>query len=602
MAQQYSRRNLDFMLKEVLKVGELTQYPHFQDYTPDMFDMVLDTAEEIADKIMRPAYVESDRKQPELINGQVKVHPAVKDYMKAMGDSGMISATFHYEHGGQQLPLLVNAANEFIRGAAHNSFVMFTGLTAGSAHLIYSFGSKELQEKFADRMITAEWTGTMCLTEPQAGSSLSDVVTTASPQADGTYKIKGQKVFISAGDHDIADNIIHLVLARIEGAPLGTKGISLFVVPKFRADDAGNYTIDNDVVSTGIYHKMGQKATPAMHLTFGDKDNSVGYLVGEANRGLQYMFQMMNEARLGVGMGGTYIASAAYYAALEYAQERPQGRRLTNKNLVDSQTFIINHPDVRRMLTFQKAIVEGCIGLLFQCYWWQDMIHGLGSDNEEAKAYQTMLDLMTTVAKTYPAEYGIKAVNEGLQVFGGYGYTEDFPLEQMARDVRIMSIYEGTTGIHSLNLLGRGVTANGGKAPQLLFAEVMKTVIEAKNHEVLLPYAEKLEKELGRLQKVTMHLLGLATQGNNEVFLADATLYMELFGIITVAWQWLKQGVVAQNAIEQQAPTGDELAFYQDKIHTMKFYFHYELIKTLSLAARLLDTEVLTVLQEEVEV
>ncbi|MES2796974.1 MAG: acyl-CoA dehydrogenase [Bacteroidota bacterium] len=598
MAQQYSRRNLDFMMKEVLHVEELCKYPYFQDYTPDMFDMILDTAEDIAAKTMRPAYVESDRKEPELQNGQVKVHPMVKNYMKAMGDSGMLGAQFSYEHGGQQLPSLVGAASYFILGSAHNSFTMFSSLTSGAAHLITSFGTKDLQENFSTRMIAGEWTGTMCLTEPQAGSSLSDVETSAVPQADGSYKIKGQKVFISAGDHDIADNIVHLVLARIEGAPLGTKGISLIVVPKFRADESGNYTIDNDVISTGIYHKMGQKATPAMHLTFGDKDNTVGYLVGEANQGLKYMFQMMNEARLGVGMGGAYIASAAYYAALEYANERPQGRRLNNKDLAAEQTFIVNHPDVRRMLLFQKAVVEGSIGLLFECYQWQDMIHALGHGSEEAKPYQTMLDLMTTVAKTYPSEMGIKSVNEGMQVFGGYGYTEDFPLEQMARDVRIMSIYEGTTGIHSLNLLGRGMIVNGGKAPQLLFARIMETIAEAKGNSELSVYANKLEEELMRLQKVTMHLMGIAMKGDNELFLADATLYMEFFGIVTVAWAWLKQGIVAKNALISKNQEGDELAFYESKIHTMKFFYHYELVKTLSLATRLTDTEVLTLVGE----
>lgn len=598
MAVQYSRRNLDFMLKEVLKVQDLCQYSYFQDYTPEMFDMVIDTSEDIAAKTMRPAYVDSDRNEPELKDGKVTVHPMVKSYMKAMGDAGFLSALFPYKDGGQQLPALVGGASYFIMGAAHNSFTMFASLTSGSAHLITSFGSEELKEKFANRMISGEWTGTMCLTEPQAGSSLSDVDTSAVIQADGSYKIKGQKIFISAGDHDIADNIVHLVLARIEGAPLGTKGISLMVVPKFRADESGNYTIDNDVISTGIYHKMGQKATPAMHLTFGDKDNSIGYLVGEPNQGLKYMFQMMNEARLGVGMGGAYIASAAYYASLEYAKERPQGRRLNNKDLSVEQTFIINHPDVRRMLTFQKAIVEGSVGLLFECYHWQDMIHALGTGTEEAKPYQLMLDLMTTVAKTYPSEMGFKAVNEGMQVFGGYGFTSDFPLEQMARDVRIMSIYEGTTGIHSLNLLGRGMTANGGKAPQLLFAKIMETIAEAKTNSELSFYAQKLEDELGRLQKVTMHLMGIAMKGNNELFLSDATLYMEFFGIVTIAWAWLKQGIVAKNAMISNNLEGDELAFYDSKIHTMKFFYHYELVKTLGLATRLTDSEVLTLVGE----
>ncbi len=598
MAVQYSRRNLDFMLKEVLHVEDLCKYPYYQDYTPDMFDMVLDTSEDIAAKTMRPAYVDSDRNEPQLIDGHVKVHPMVKSYMKAMGDAGFIGALFPYADGGQQLPALVGGASYFIMGSAHNSFTMFASLTSGSAHLITSFGTEDLKEKFAKRMLSGEWTGTMCLTEPQAGSSLSDVETSALPQSDGSYKIKGQKIFISAGDHDISDNIVHLVLARIEGAPLGTKGISLMVVPKYRADEAGNYTIDNDVISTGIYHKMGQKATPAMHLTFGDKDNSVGYLVGEANQGLKYMFQMMNEARLGVGMGGAYIGSAAYYASLEYAKERPQGRRLNNKDVAAEQTFIINHPDVRRMLMFQKSIVEGCTGLLFECYLWQDMIHAFGKDSEEAKPYQLMLDLMTTVAKTYPAEMGIKAVNEGMQVFGGYGYTEDFPLEQMARDVRIMSIYEGTTGIHALNLLGRGMTANGGKAPQLLFARIMETINEAKNNTELSVYANKLEAELGRLQKVTMHLMGIAMKGDHELFLADATLYMEMFGIISVAWAWLKQGIVAKNAMITKNQEGEELAFYESKIQTMKFFYHYEVVKTLGLAARLTDNEVLTLVDE----
>ncbi len=598
MAVQYSRRNLDFMLKEVLHVEDLCKYPYYQDYTPDMFDMVLDTSEDIAAKTMRPAYVDSDRNEPQLIDGHVKVHPMVKSYMKAMGDAGFIGALFPYADGGQQLPALVGGASYFIMGSAHNSFTMFASLTSGSAHLITSFGTEDLKEKFAKRMLSGEWTGTMCLTEPQAGSSLSDVETSALPQSDGSYKIKGQKIFISAGDHDISDNIVHLVLARIEGAPLGTKGISLMVVPKYRADEAGNYTIDNDVISTGIYHKMGQKATPAMHLTFGDKDNSVGYLVGEANQGLKYMFQMMNEARLGVGMGGAYIGSAAYYASLEYAKERPQGRRLNNKDVAAEQTFIINHPDVRRMLMFQKSIVEGCTGLLFECYLWQDMIHAFGKDSEEAKPYQLMLDLMTTVAKTYPAEMGIKAVNEGMQVFGGYGYTEDFPLEQMARDVRIMSIYEGTTGIHALNLLGRGMTANGGKAPQLLFARIMETINEAKNNAELSVYANKLEAELGRLQKVTMHLMGIAMKGDHELFLADATLYMEMFGIISVAWAWLKQGIVAKNAMITKNQEGEELAFYESKIQTMKFFYHYEVVKTLGLAARLTDNEVLTLVDE----
>jgi butyryl-CoA dehydrogenase len=324
MPREYDRRNLDFILKEVLNYGSLCQYPHFADYTPEMFDMVLDSAEQIAERYLRPHFVDADRKQAELVNGTVQVHHSVEAYVKEMGDSGMIGATFSYEKGGQQLPSIVGGANEFIRGAANNSIVMFTGLSNGAAHLIASFGSEELKQAYVPNMLNGKWTGTMCLTEPQAGSSLNDVTTTAKDLGNGSYAIKGQKIFISGGDNHFSENIIHLVLARLEGAPKGTKGISLFVVPKRRQEN-GKW-VSNEVLSMGLYHKMGQKATPALHLSFGDQGDSIGYLVGEPNKGLMYMFQMMNEARLGVGMGGAYIASAAYHFSKQYASERSQGR------------------------------------------------------------------------------------------------------------------------------------------------------------------------------------------------------------------------------------------------------------------------------------
>lgn len=338
---------------------------------------------------------------------------------------------------------------------------------------------------------------------------------------------------------------------------------------------------------------MGQKATPALHLSFGDKGNSIGYLVGEPNKGLSYMFQMMNEARLGVGMGGAYIASAAYHASKQYANERAQGRLLTNKDPNTPPTLIKNHPDVQRMLYFQKAIVEGSMGLLFQCFMWDDLAKSL--EGEEKKEAQMMLDLMTTVAKTYPAEMGTLAVNQGLQVLGGYGYTEDFPLEQMARDVRIMSIYEGTTGIHGLTLLGRGIPANNGAALQTLGKLVYADIAVAKGHESIAKYSGILEKELENLTKVTMHKLGFAMKGEIDVFLADSTLYMELFGLITVAWQWLKQGHVAAAALAKGGLSAEDEAFYKDKIHTMKFFYHYEVPKALGLSTRLMDEEVLTI-------
>jgi butyryl-CoA dehydrogenase len=593
MAQYFSRRNLNFLLHEVFNAADLTKYPYYSAHDRETFDMTIDAATQIADNIMFPHFRDVDRNQPELRNGKVTVHPKIGEYLKALGEAGLIGTGFSFENGGQQLPELVSSCLGFILMAANNG-MMYTGLTSGAAGLINSFGSDELKQTYVGNMLAGKWQGTMALTEPQAGSSLSDITTSAAPQADGSYRIKGQKVFISAGDHDQCANIIHLMLARIDGAPKGTKGISLFVVPKYRLDGA-----DNDVTSTGIYHKLGQRGVPAMHLTMGDRDDCQGWLVGEPHKGLSYMFQMMNEARIGVGMTGVAIASAAYCASLQYAKERPQSRRLNEKGILDSpQIPIIQHPDVKRMLLLQKAVVEGSLSLLMEAARCADIAHA-SEDPEEKEKYHLMLELLTPVAKTYPTEMGMVAVSNGLQVLGGYGFTEDFPLEQLYRDIRITPIYEGTTGIQSQDLLGRKMTMKGGKPAQLLFGEVAKTIAEAETHEDLKAYAKMLKAELGRLQEVTMSLMPYAMQGDIERFLMDATLYMELFGIITVAWQWLKQAVVAKQALLTQNPEGDELAFYESKLHTMKFFFHYEVPKTLGLAVRLKDTEVLTITTEK---
>ena len=591
--KHFSRRNLDFTLFEVLKVDTLTQYDYFNAHDRDTFGMVIDTAAEIAEKILKPAFVDADRHQPELINGEVKAHKGVREFYDAYAESGLLSAPFSFDYGGQQLPKTVATAAEFICGGANNAFVMYPDLTKGAANLIVSFGTAEQKAAFSSKMLSGEWTGTMCLTETQAGSSLSDVATSATPQADGTYKIKGQKIFISAGDHDVRDNIVHLVLARIDGAPKGTKGISLFIVPKKRLNTEGVLE-SNDVASIGIYHKMGQKATPAMHLGFGEKDDCIGHLLGTENRGLPQMFVMMNGARLGVGMGGVHIGSAAYYASLQYANERPQGRRLNEKNALGEPTTIIHHPDVRRMLLQQKAFVEGGLCFILQCYTYLD--HEKATADPSVKQhYNDLLELLTPVAKTYGAEAGIVSVNQGIQVLGGYGYTEDFELEQLSRDVRIMSLYEGTTGIQAQAVLGRQIPRNGGAAVGLWLTEVKKDLDVA----YLLPkskvYAALLDAELAEWQKTTAHLLAIAGRGEAEVFLSDATLYLELFGILNVGWQWLRMGSVAEKAATQNDVNDIEKAFYASKMHTMQYFFHYELPKTKGLTARLMDETVLTV-------
>lgn len=590
----FSRRNLDFILYEVLDVLSLTQYAYFSIHDAETLGFTLDIATDIAERTMLGAYAESDRNPPELINGEVKVHPMLHHFYKVFCDSGLMSSTFDFDLKGQQLPRAVYESAFCIIGGAHNGFQMFPALSNAAAKLIATFGSKELMDAYVPKILSGEYTATMCLTETQAGSSLSDITTTAYPQNDGTYKIKGQKIFISAGDHDITENIVHLVLAKIEGAPPGAKGISLFVVPKRRILE-DRTLVSNDVVSIGIYHKMGQRSTPAMHLEFGGSDNCIAYLLGVANQGLSYMFQMMNDKRLGTGLSGVYIATAAYYASLQYAQERRQGRRLNNKHAGEPPVPIIQHPDVRRMLMLQKVIVEGAHSLLMQCYFYLDL-EKVNADTETKQYYNDLLELLTPVAKTYGAEMGIVSVNNGLQVLGGYGYTEDFPLEQMARDVRIMSLYEGTTGIQSIALLGRQVSLNHGRALQSWKNEVNKIIKEAQYFNNLQSYADWMMREISELDITTAHLLNIATKCDTEVFLSDANLYMELFGLICVAWQWLHQATVAQKSLEKNNAKKDEL-FYQSKIESMQFFFHYELRKTKALHERLRDEKVFTVVK-----
>ncbi len=578
--KHFDRKLLDFLLKEVINIDELFKYEYFSDHSFETAKLTLDIAEGIAEKHMTSVFVESDRNEPKLENGRVAVHPKVKDFVKENADSGLISATFPFQYDGQQLPKTIYAGAHYIQTSSHNAFVMYTDLMQGCSEMILRFGSDNLKAIFYPKLISGEWMGAMCLTEPQAGSSLSDINTTAYPQADGTYKLIGQKIFISAGDHNVSENIIHLVLARIEGAPKGTKGISLFVVPKIKVDTKTGAILseNNDVKSIAIFHKMGQKATPAMHLGFGENGNCTAYLLGEENRGLPQMFKMMNGARLGVGMTGIAIASAAYQLSLQYAKERTQGR--IDKSAIE-QIAIIQHPDVKRMLLFQKAIVEGGLCLLLRCYKYLDLIKA----TNETK-YAELAELLTPVAKTFGAEMGIISTNQGLQVLGGYGYTEDFMLEQLARDVRICSIYEGTTGIHSLAILGREVMKDDGASLLLWKNEINVTLNKAKQNTALNFYCQKLENAVAQFLDTTVHLKKIALKGHFETFLSDATIYMELFGILNIAWQWLD---IAINAKEEDKDS------HFSKLNTMKFYFKYELEKTGYLNSVLINTEKLTI-------
>jgi butyryl-CoA dehydrogenase len=586
-----SERNLKFMLYEVFDAEVLTGYPYYAEHSREIFDLVLDTTLKLSRDLLRPVLREMDQDPPQLINGQVKVHPMVRDWMRACGEGGWIAAHAPFDAGGQQLPLLVVGACRFAFAAANYSASVYPMLTAGAAHLIESFGSGALKETYIPKMYAGKWQGTMALTEPQAGSSLSDIATLAEPADEGYYLLKGQKIFISASDHDGAENIVNLLLARIKGAPAGVKGISLFVVPKLRPGAGGNLE-PNDIQVAGIYHKLGYRGSPICQLSLGEANDCRGFLVGEPHLGLYYMFQMMNEARIDVGMSATAIASAAYYAALQYTRERPQGRKVSAKNPILPQIMIIEHPDVKRMLLFQRAVVEGALSLIFQCCLYADQARVM--EGEEKERCDLLLDLLTPVAKSYPSEMGIHAVSQGLQCLGGYGYCDEFLLELFYRDARIHPIHEGTTGIQGLDLLGRKVIMKGGKAFHLFLREVEETIGEAETHPALQPYALRLQEALVKLKEVTARLVELAQEKGADWFLADATLYLEFFGLTAIAWQWLVQALVIHQSLGKNL-SEEEVHFYQGKFRTFKYFFHYELPKMEGLVKRLLEGDGLTV-------
>jgi len=590
-----SERNLKFLLYEVFQAEDLCAYPYFEEHSREIFDMVVATALKMGRDLLFPCFQEMDKIPPEFIDGEVRVHRAVGEFMKECGEGGWIAANAPFELEGQQLPILITSACRFIFSAANYSAAVYPLLTTGAAHLIESFGSRELIETYIPRMFSGQWQGTMALTEPQAGSSLSDITTQAELNGEGYYGIRGQKIFISAGDHDQAENVIHLMLAKIKGAPAGVRGISLFVVPKKRIAENGEL-VANDLNVAGIYHKLGYRGAPITQLSLGENNDCRGYLVGEPHQGLPYMFQMMNEARIDVGIGAAAIASAAYHAALEYARERPQGRVLKAKDLALPQVPIIQHADVKRMLLFQRAVIEGALSLILQCGLYADMKNV--AEGAEKERYGLLLGLLTGVAKSYPSEMGVLSVSQGLQILGGYGYCDEFSLEQHYRDVRIHPIHEGTTGIQGLDLLGRKVMMKGGKAFHIYVEEVRKTISETIGMERLRPHAGALEEALAQLEEVTDHLKGVAAKGNPELFLADATLYLEFFGIVAVAWQWLKQGISVVKGLEEATSEKDK-KFYLGKLYSLRFFFGYELPKMNGLVERLTNGDGLTVEMEE---
>ena len=579
-----TRDTLDFLLYDWLKVDELSRRERFADHSRATFDAVLDTCERLARDKFAPFNRLLDTEEPRFENGRVRLPQATHDALHAYSATGMIAASQDAEIGGMQLPCVVEkAANAFFSQAciAMGGYVM---LTHGNAGLLMAHGSARQQQVFAAREFSGEWFGTMCLSEPQAGSSLSDIVTRATPDGDdfesdplgARYRLVGNKMWISAGEHEITPNIVHLVLAKIPGPdgrlPPGVKGISLFIVPKHLVDAEGRFTgIRNDVSLAGLNHKLGYRGTTNTLLNFGEKGGATGYLVGRPGEGLRCMFHMMNEARIGVGLGATMLGAAGYEASLAYARQRTQGRAMAagGKDASAPPVRLIEHADIRRMLLAQKAYVEGGMALALYCARLVDE-QRTGAPVPAADAGM-LLEMLTPIAKSWPSEWALEANSLAIQIHGGYGYTRDFPVEQHWRDNRLNMIHEGTHGIQGLDLLGRKAVMNGGAGLKLLAHRIDATVARALPRARLATHANALAQALQRLGAATRS--AWAT-GNPEDALANATPYLQAFGHTILAWLWLDVGasILESGDAESAANVG--------RLAALDYFMRYELPKT----------------------
>jgi alkylation response protein AidB-like acyl-CoA dehydrogenase len=542
-------RLVELLLDDAFDLPALRRLPYFADHDRETFALVIDSARRLARDVLFPAYRPMDEQPARLDGGRVITHPRLRELWPRLVELGLTAGPRPHDVGGQQLPLAVTTLATAYLMAGNLSAYGYIGLTAGAAHLIEAFGDETLRATYMRRMYAGEWTGTMALTEPQAGSSLSDVTTTATPTADGHYLISGNKIFISGGDQDLTDNVVHMTLARIRGAPAGIKGVSLFCVPRRRPgpDGHGGALVDNDVAVSGLIHKIGWRGLPSLALAYGERGDCRGWLVGEPHKGIGYMFQMMNEARIMVGLNGVATASVAYHESLAYARERPQGRPIAAKDPATPQVAIVRHPDVRRMLLRQKAIVDGGLCLLVRTSRYADLA-GHATDPAERERARLLLDLLTPVAKSFPAERGFESNALALQIHGGYGYSSEYLPESWLRDQKLNSIHEGTTGIQALDLLGRRAVAGGGAALAAWAAEVRTTGARfaAAGLETAMPgAAAAVERAVDAITALTAELGGRGMRGDLDAMMAHATDYLELFSIAVIAWQWLELAAAA---------------------------------------------------------
>ncbi|MCL6244652.1 MULTISPECIES: acyl-CoA dehydrogenase [Acinetobacter] len=584
MAQLINDKDLNFLLFDVFKAQDLTHYPRFAEHDAETFKSILETAQGIAQDFFAPHNATADQNEPTFDGQQVKTIAEVKTAWKQFADAGLLCAQHDYDAGGMQLPTLINMAANAYFMSANPSSVAYSFLTAAAANVIQAFGTTEQKDRFVPHMFSGRFAGTMAMTEPDVGSSLGDLTTKAIQQADGTYLIKGQKMFISGGDQDITENIVHLVLARIQDAPQGVKGISLFIVPKFKTLSNGSLAGANDVQLAGLLHKMGYRGTTSTVLSFGEKDQCTGYLIGEAGAGLKYMFKMMNEARVGVGLGAAMIGYRGYLESLEYAKNRPQGRLVSDKNPAAKPVNIIQHTDVKRMLLAQKSYVEGALAL---CLFAARLIDEHQAANNDDSAL--LLDLIIPVVKSFPSAYGPKANDLAIQVLGGAGYTREYPLEQCYRDNRLNPIHEGTFGIQSLDLLGRKLWQHNSIGLMLLLQRMQNTIDQAQ-HPKTQALAAIFSGHLNTVKKTTQSLGQVLAQGRVDQALGNSALYLDMMGKVIISWLWLEMANQALVKFEHSDLAEDQ-QFLAGKLQAAQYYIRWELPEIEHQAKLLLELD-----------
>jgi alkylation response protein AidB-like acyl-CoA dehydrogenase len=566
------RRDVDFVLHEQLQVGDLSRNQRYAEFNRKTVDMIVSEARNFAIKEVLPTQKIGDAEGCRLENGKVAVPECFQRPFQLFREGEWLAMSEDPEWGGQGMPRTVAlAASDYFNGANY-AFMMYAGLTHGAGKLIETFGTPEQKTLFLRNMYSGKWTGTMLLTEPEAGSDVGALTTTAVKNDDGTYAISGNKIFISSGEHDLSENIIHPVLARIEGAPAGTRGISLFIVPKLWVNPDGSLGDFNDVVCTGIEEKMGIHGNATCSMALGSKGRCRGLLLGEENKGMSEMFLMMNEARLLVGLQGFACASSAYLNALNYARERVQGKNLLQmRDPVAPSVPIIQHPDVRRMLIKMKAYVEGMRSLLYYVAFCGDKVH-TSDDPAEKDKYQGLIEVLTPVAKGYVTDRAFEVCSEGMQVYGGYGYIREYPQEQLLRDCRITLIYEGTNGIQAMDLLGRKLGMNKGKPVMDLLGEMNTAIAAAKATAGLEEFAARFEKAVNKLGEVGMYMGATAMSPKVMSAFAAAHPFLEVTGDVVMAWMLLWRATIAARQLAQAKKK--DAAFYEGQIKSADYFIN----------------------------